>query len=163
MYNKPTGCSTPAYGPPTHTNKQRYHGKWLKLFKMSLRVFCTVIIRCTETFRSPCIYVLNTTGTDKPDMLVCIQHLQYFVYIASWYRDRNWRPKFGLCLNPYTFYGITKFSELVIRSNDTPTILQTLWITSHSQLPQRPLPPKYITISVCSWRTWPVGKVPLQA
>jgi hypothetical protein len=26
-----------------------------KLFKIFLRVFCTVIIRCTETFLSPCI------------------------------------------------------------------------------------------------------------
>jgi hypothetical protein len=33
----------------------RYHGKWLKLFKIFLRVFCTVIIRCTETFWSLCI------------------------------------------------------------------------------------------------------------
>jgi hypothetical protein len=30
-------------------------GKWLKLFKIFLLVFCTVIIRCTETFWSPCI------------------------------------------------------------------------------------------------------------
>jgi hypothetical protein len=27
-----------------------YHGKRLKLFKIFLHVFCTVIIRCTETF-----------------------------------------------------------------------------------------------------------------
>jgi hypothetical protein len=31
------------------------HGKWLKLFKIFLRVFYTVIIRCTETFWSPCL------------------------------------------------------------------------------------------------------------
>jgi UDP-2,3-diacylglucosamine pyrophosphatase LpxH len=30
----------------------RYHGKWLKLFKIFLRVFCAVIVRCTETFWS---------------------------------------------------------------------------------------------------------------
>jgi hypothetical protein len=36
--------------------------KWLKLFKIRWRVFCTVIIRCTETFRPLCIffYFLNT-------------------------------------------------------------------------------------------------------
>jgi hypothetical protein len=28
---------------------------YLKLFKMFLHVFCTVIIRCTETVWSPCI------------------------------------------------------------------------------------------------------------
>jgi hypothetical protein len=32
----------------------RYHGKWLKLFKIFLLVFCTVIIRYTDTFWSPC-------------------------------------------------------------------------------------------------------------
>jgi hypothetical protein len=33
----------------------RYHGKWLKRFKIFLYVFCIVITRCTETFRLSCI------------------------------------------------------------------------------------------------------------
>jgi hypothetical protein len=46
--------------------KGRYHGKWLKLFKIFLRVFCTVIIRCTETFWSPCTYGDTTEWGSEP-------------------------------------------------------------------------------------------------
>jgi hypothetical protein len=47
-------------GHKTHTNAicypqfwLRYHGKWLKLCKIFLHVFCTVIMRCTEIFYHP--------------------------------------------------------------------------------------------------------------
>jgi hypothetical protein len=34
-----------------------YHGKWFNLFKIILPFFFAVIIRCTETFWLPCIYI----------------------------------------------------------------------------------------------------------
>jgi hypothetical protein len=40
---------------PCSVYQLRYHGKWLKLFTIFLP-FCAIIIKCTETFWSPCTW-----------------------------------------------------------------------------------------------------------
>jgi hypothetical protein len=64
-----------------------YHGTWLKLFKIFLCVFCTVILRCTRTFWSPCIFQLccslNHTYINQ-------QLMHHQLVILSTRRERNY-------------------------------------------------------------------------
>jgi hypothetical protein len=72
-------------GHYSHTNAICYHGKWLKLFKIFLRVFCTVIISCTDTFWSSCI--VNYIGV-TPSPLLSGKPRAVFYARSCWHNVR---------------------------------------------------------------------------